>query len=77
MSALLACISVHHMYFPGACGCYKRVSDPPEPEIETVVSCHVGAGNKSGSSGRANSALNHGAISLNKLIFNSSFRFVE
>lgn len=50
---------------PDALGGEKRVLAPLELELQTVVSCHVGAGNKTwewGSSGRIASALNHQAI---------------
>ena len=36
---------------------YVRVLDPLEPELQTVVSCHVGDGNETRVSGRAASAL--------------------
>jgi hypothetical protein len=49
-----------------------RVSDPLELEIQTVVSCHVDAGNWTWSSGRAASALNHWATSHPPVLINLS-----
>lgn len=43
--------------------CPHKVSDPPELDLEPVVSCHVVAGTKLGSSGRTESTLSYWAIS--------------
>lgn len=42
----------------------ERASDPLELLLQTVVSCHGGAGIKPKSSRRAASSLNYGVISL-------------
>ena len=42
---------VYHIV-PGTQGGQKRASDPLEQKLQMVVSCHVGAGNESGSSAR-------------------------
>jgi hypothetical protein len=52
------------MYITWIAGTYKtwkRTSDPMEWELLAVVSCHVVVGIKPGFSGKAASALNHGA----------------
>lgn len=43
---------------PAYMSVYVRVLDPLEPELQTVVSCHVGLGTELGSSGRTASVLN-------------------
>lgn len=42
-----------------ACKGQKRVSYPLELELQMIISCHVGSGNFPGSSGKAESVLNH------------------
>jgi hypothetical protein len=44
---------------PGACKGQRRASEPLERELQTVMSCHVGAGIEPRSSVRAESALNN------------------
>ena len=44
MSILLVCMSVH--IHAGATGSQKRALDPLKMELQTVVSCHVVAGNQ-------------------------------
>lgn len=51
------CIFVLHIYACGQ-GSQKTMLDPLEPELQVVVSFHVGAENQTQSSIRAASALN-------------------
>lgn len=67
LNAWVLCLHVYNwtVFMPGAHGSQRRVSDPLVLELHMVVSYHMGARNKSGSSARASSAPN----TLNWAIF--------
>lgn len=60
---MYVCFACVYTYGPHAWGGQKSASDPLEPELlEMIVSHHMGAGNKYGSSVKAESVLNYWAI---------------
>ena len=48
LALLVFCLPVRMctMYEPGACRGQKGALDPQEPELQMLVSCHVGAENQ-------------------------------
>lgn len=44
LNVYMCTTSVYAM--PGALGVQKRASEPLEPELQTLASCHVGAGDQ-------------------------------
>jgi hypothetical protein len=59
MSVLLTCMTVLYVCKLLSEARPEEVSDALELELQIVVSCHMGSGNKHESSRRAASTLNH------------------
>lgn len=70
----MSVLTVHYVCVP--CVRLKRASDPPDLELQTVVSHHLSAGNRVRSSARAVSALNHCILSPCLFISRQGLTFI-